>query len=634
MLEGLKGDEKRKKLAELVRDAEMEAEAQRAGLGPAADLTWHDLRDFYEGPGQHWTKVAPQLARHLQPDWSVTNHTKSACKAFAAQVVAALPVWHVVEHRTGEPDDAADRTTTYLRAWAQVHNLRGEELLAVLNALVVGRGVLYPYWDKRREDVVVRSLPPENLYPDPTATRLEDCSFIAIRHLYGVELAKRLWPKLDLTQVETTYGEEDEFEPQVKGAECVLVWEVYYDFGERLMIYSGEQTLFDGESPVPESPYKPHRYPLVFFDFEPRENSFWPLGLVQELMDPQNRVNKGHTRINTWERYFVAPTWTTESQLTKSSFDMTPGTINWVEPESNTRPNYAPPLPREAVELTQMAKQELDGLAGTVEVTQGLRPTGVNTGIALQVLHEAARQRMTAPAAAWTAAKAHLGQLVLELMQKFYTEERVLAIVEAGEAQLVGVTPDDLTATVPTEEWDEEAQAPVMKTENRRYMVVTQAGGEIPLSMAARAELAVQLAQIPSSLVRPSVIDDEALLDAVQFPGRDRVLERKAQLVEQQQQAQQQAMEMQQAQERAMTATQQMANIGARLQEMMPTEMFDLFQGILAGTVTDEQLVREFWQAVQELGPDVASLVQQYIALDEIVAREGSQNGQPAGGTL
>lgn len=626
----LSAEEKRHRMADLVNDAKTQAEQARSGLTPSADKSWQDLRDFYEGPGQHWSVVARDLPSHLQGDWSVTNHVKTACRSFTATILQSLPVWYVVEVTSGETDDAADRTTAYLRAWAQINNLRAEEELAVLNALQVGRGVLKPYWDKDRKEVVVRSLRPENIYPDPTALRLEECSFVAIRNLYGIERALKLWPDLELDKVDSTHGEEDDFEvvQEVKAAECIIVWEVYYDFGDQLMIYTGEQTLYDGPSPVPESPHLPHRYPLVFYDFEPREKSFWPVGLVQELMDPQNRLNKGNSRINSWERYFVAPVWTTNSQGAKDKFDQTPGAINYHEPDTEIKANQPPALPPEALHLVSGAKHDLDGIAGTVEVTQGLRPTGVNTGIALQVLHQAAQERMTSPAAAWTVAKAHLGQRVVDLMQKNYTDDRALPIVEGSNAKLVPLAADDLSAPEPTGTFDETtdpltgevSSVPKMETKARQYLVVTQPGGEIPMSPTARAEIALQLAQIPSSTIRPTVVDDEAVLDATQFPNRDQIMARKAAIAQAEAEGEQQALAAQQQQAQAMTATQQMMNLGQRLQQEMPQEMFDLLQSILAGTVEDEQLIMDFWRGVQELGPDVASLVQQYLALSKMVS--------------
>ena len=628
----LSEDEKRTRMVDLVNDAKIQAEQARSGLGPGADLSWHELREFYEGPGQNWDVVAPGLPSHLQDDWSVTNHVKTSCRSFAAMIVGALPVWYVVEVSDGETDEAADHTTAYLRSWAQIADLRSEETVAVINALQVGRGVLHPYWDKQRKDVVVRSVRPENIYPDPTATRLEDCAFVAIRHLYGIELALRLWPDLDLDKADSTHGEEDDFEvvQELKSSQCIIVWEVYYDFGENLMIYTGEQTLFDKPSPVPESKFVPHRYPLVFYDFESREKSFWPVGLVQELMGPQTRINLGNTRVGIWHRFFVAPVWTTESQQAKDNFDMTPGAMNYVEPESNTQPHYAPAIPSDVFVALGGAKGDLESIAGTVEVTQGLRPTGVNTGIALQVLHQAAQQRMTAPAAAWTVAKAHLGQRVLELMQKHYNDDRNLAIVNSGQAEIVPLSADDLSTPTPTGSFvdvDDEVTGqtetvPEMKPEPRKYFVITQPGGEIPMSPAARAEVAVQLAQIP---VGDTLIDQEAVLDAMQFPNRDAILERRGAIVQAQAEGEQQAMAAQQQQAQSATAMQQMQNIGARLQELLPPEMFDLMQGILAGTVTDQQLIDEFMQGVQELGPEVASLVQQYLALSQMLSQAQSQ---------
>jgi hypothetical protein len=638
-------DEKRNRIADLVNDAKIEAQHHRSAVGPH-EMSWTDLRDFYSGIGQNWDVVSPGLPDYLQGDWSITNHVKAACQIFTATIVNALPTWYVVEMGTGEEDEASARVTTYLRAWQQFVAYDAAEKACVTDALQVGMGVMKAYWDKHRGksgEVVVDAVRPENVFPDPTATRIEECSFIAVRNLYGIERALRLWPDLDLTKVTMSHGEEDEFAGEshvneTRAAQTVVVWEVYYDFGERLMIYSGEQTLFDGDSPVPKSDVLPHRYPLHFYEFEPRADCFWPCGLVQELVDPQNRINKTNTRIGIWHRLQVSPTWTTTSQAAKDTFDKSPGAVNYHDPESLLQPQYPPPIPADVFTYLEGAKGDLDNISGSVEVTRGLRPTGVNTGIALQVLHEAAQQRMTGPAASWTYSKAQLGQRVVELMMEHYSDDRALAIVEQGAAAQVGLTAEDMSREEPTgnfiEEFDETTgryeQIPEMETVPRQYIVITQPGGDIPMSASARAEMAIQLKQLPSSLVQPTVIDDEACLDALQFPGRDRILERRDAQMQAAMEGEQAAMAQQQTAQQAQMAMQQMQVIAAQLREQLPEDMFRLLQGIMAGTVADRELIEQFMAAIEELGPDVASLVQQFMALQQHLTQM-EQGAAPAG---
>jgi len=621
----LSDDEKRTRLHDLVKEAQREAEHHHAA-GHDSSVSWTNLRDFYAGPGQNWDKVAPDLPTHLQSTWSVTNHTKTACSTFVSTIVGALPAWYVVELGSGEADGAADRVTTYLRAWRQFVSYEAEEKMVISNALQVGLGVLKPWWNKHygggRGEVVVSSVRPENIFPDPTALKLEECSYVAIRNLYGIERALKMWPKLDLAKVLTTAGETDEFLGdeeinETKAAECIVVWEVYYDFGARLMIYSGEQTLHDGPSPVPKSEVLPHRYPLHFYEFETRDDNFWPVGLVQELIDPQNRINTGNTKVNIWHLLAVNPIWDTTSSMLKEAWDTTPGSMNLREEGSEVTAHWPPPLPSDVFAHIQNSKADLDNISGSVEVTRGLRPTGVNTGIALQVLHEAAQQRMTGPAANWAHAKGQLGQRVLELMQKHYSDDRQLAIVEEAGGSLVEIGADDFSREEPTGNFIEEGgeTLPEMNTEPRRYVVVTQPGGDIPMSASARAEMAIQLKQIPSSAVQMTVVDDEATLDAVQFPGRDKIKERKEQVLQAEAAGEQQAMQMQQQMQTQAAAQQQMQVIAQQLQELLPPEMFTFLQSLMAGTMSDQGLIAEFMQTVQELGQDVYALVMQYLAL-------------------
>jgi len=621
-------DDQRSLIDELVQGAKNEAQSARKD--------WKTHRDFFIGEGQAWEFAAPGLPEWLQGDWSVTNHTKAAVQNVVSIVQGALPVWYVVSaDDQNEQDDAAQRTTSFLRAWEQFINYSRHERQAIENAFVVGTGVLKRYWDAHRRkngDVVVRSIQPELIFPDPTATSLEDCSFLAIRNVYGLEAAWRKWPELDIEKAKTTVSEDAlndlVITQDTDATDRVEVWEVYYDFGERLMIYSGEQTFFDDVTPVPESEVLPHRYPVHLYEYHAREDQFWADGLVAELVDPQNRVNRGNTRMSTWQRYMAAPIWTTEDQGVKDSFDMTPGTINYTPPESNTQPHRPPSLPPDVAQAIEMAKNELDTLSGSVEVTRGIRPTGVNTGIALQVLHEAASQRNTGPAASWTFVKQQLGQGIVELMQEHYSDDRVLAIVDGTEAQAVGLSADDLSTTVDTGETipgedmapdGSPIPVPQMKVQRRKYLVTTREGGELPMSPAARAEMALQLKQIPSSRIQPTVIDDQAALEATNFPGRDKVTQRAMAEMEAELSGQQAALQQQQQQQSMAALAMQAEQLAAELQTLLPPEMMTLLREIMSGTVADEQLVAEFIVAVKnEYREAYAPLLQLLAIVDEM----------------
>lgn len=631
-------EDQRKLIDELVLDAVSEARSQRKD--------WSSHRDFYLGEDQQWENVAPNLPAWLQDDWSVTNHTKVAVLNVVSIVQSALPVWYVVSAEDqNEQDDAARRTTNYLRAWSQFINYARAERKAIENALVVGTGVLKCFWDKRRRgsgEVMVASIRPELIFPDPTATELEDCSFVAVRNVYGLERAFREWPKLDLELVARTKGEAEFEDMQITeetdATDRVEIWEVYYDFGERLMIYSGEQTLFDAESPVPQSEVLPHRYPLHLYEYQPRDDQFWADGLVADLKDPQNRINRGNTRTSVWQRYMATPIWTTDDQGVKDQWDATPGTINYKPPDSETQPHHPPALPPDVAQAIEMAKGELDTISGSVEITRGLRPTGVNTGIALQVLREAAQQRLQGPALIWTFVKQQLGQGVLELMQKNYSDDRALAMVEGNEGQQVSLRAEDLSMEEETGEWVDGEMGPngspipvpEMEARPRKYLVTTREGGELPLSPAARAELAVQLKQIPSSLIQPTVIDDESTLEACNWPDRDKVTQRKQQMLQAQMEGEQAALQQQQQEQSGMAAAAQMEQLAVELNSLLPPDLMDFLRGVVSGTITDEEMIADFMGAVEEEYPEAYTPLVQYLALAQEL--QGGAQGAPQPG--
>lgn len=589
-----------------VDDAKQAAEQERTD--------WTTWREFYDGEGQQVEKAAPGAAKDkdLRDDFVVSNFVKTSLQTYIATLMQVFPAWYVVAHDK-EQDEAARTTTDYLQAYATVKHVPGQYQMALEDALVVGTGAVKTYWDPARNDVVVRAIDPQTVLPDPTATALERCEYLALRNVYGAGFAKRLWPELDFEKAaDVKTPDYDEVDQQTGGAQRVEVIEFYYDFGERLMVYSGEQVLFDKPNPMPNN-----RYPVFLFQMPHSVRKFWATGLVADMMDLQNLINRTRSRIAIYQRYMTNPSWVCDSPGAREDINVGPGEISYLPPGHTLAAQRPPPLPADVFRTIELAQQALDIITGVHDVMRGIRPEGVTAGIAMEGLRQTAQIRMTGPSREWNYGLADLGQGVLDLMQQHYSEDRrVLPILDGPEPKRVEIAANELSRGVVTAELEESGELddlgqPVMQpkttTEGFGYYVITQPGGDLPLSQASLAELSLQLRQLDS-------IDDIALLDALHYPGRDKVMQRKMIQAEGEAAGAAQAQAGQQAQVQGEQAEARLAQLEQHLTEMLTPEQMQALRFVAVGE-PDEEFALQFFESLpddeQRLAMDYAQLARQ-----------------------
>jgi len=131
---------------------------------------------------------------------------------------------------------------------ANWRTIAGEEL-AYRHTGIVGGDWLKASYNALIDDVDIRCIDPLMVYPDPTAPRLKDAEFVAIKHIYGEAVAKRLFEKIDMDEAETAGTVETRSGEQSEAGDAtrVVIWELYHEFGEKLTIYSADQELYRGK---------------------------------------------------------------------------------------------------------------------------------------------------------------------------------------------------------------------------------------------------------------------------------------------------------------------------------------------------------------------------------------------------
>ena len=402
---------------------------------------WETYRSYCEPGGQiESLKLAiAEDDEELECEAVETNLIFATRESQVATLVASMQSPVVVD-AGGEQSDDAQAASAYLRAWGDWYNLLEELGLAFGDAWELGAGFVKVYWDTREDDVLMRAVDPVAVYPDPAARRWEDCSFVAIRHVYGEDLAKELFPHFDPTKASKVAlgSDSEDISSQQLSEEGLTdpgdqyeVWEHYHGFAKQLTIYSGEQVLFDGDNPTPNG-----RCPLFPFLTHRKSYALWGESIIPYLIGNQDLVNKTRTRVAVHQRNTGNNAyWTDDPGLENLKLGM--NEVNQLQLGTKLGAVPVNPLPPEVNETMYMAQAAMDTISGSQEATRGIRPKGVTSGIGMEVLVQQAQNRFSRPARNWTYVLRDAYQCALEIMQESYAEERSLPVRSWGVAGMV-----------------------------------------------------------------------------------------------------------------------------------------------------------------------------------------------------
>jgi len=585
---------------------------------------WEELEEFYTPEGQRAVLESDmgtddQLER-FRKDIVIQNYSFSTCEQYVATLLEATPAPFVAA-LDGEQDESATTLTYMLQAYGRSHNVMREVEAVYRDTVVKGNGVWKIYYDSRTDEIRIRAIDPRYVLVDPSADTLDDAEFVCFQCIYSEGLAKKLWPDIDLDEAEpvSTDLEPDDGIDQTDGQNPkVLVHEVYHDFGAKLTVYTGDQILREGDNPFPETKQLSHRYPCTILNFQYDYRKLWVSGLLSQIKGIQEDTNKLNLRKRVHQRLTVNPVVVVHGQ-TEVKTD--PGSV--IRLNTNDEKAYylvPPPIPRDVDDTINGNLTAIDVISGLPEIAKGIKPTGVTSGISLEVLHQASKTRMAGPGRSWTQQLADMWMRCLTLMQTYYAEDRTYATLEGGDVGRVEVSPNDMSSVQPQLD---EAGTPMMGEDGapqgevvpHDMQILMQTEGELPLGASAQAEMVLQLAQFGPDVF----VDQIAVLDAARISGREKIVQRM-------QQAQQSEMQGQMAADTTFDdgAAQQQAGAGEQmaqqLQQALAPEELEVLRAVVQGEAPPEVLD----ELLARLDPQVAQLVEQFL---EMVG--GASQGAP-----
>lgn len=293
--------------------------------------------------------------------------------------------------------------------------------------------------------------------------------------------------------------------------------------------------------------YASSYYPFVMEWIYPSDESVYGYGDGYDILLPQLIINKLNEIALEGAALASKGNWITEEGNIRNiknfqRYATMGGAVLPVSDVARTRRELGGVVPGTLFMHYRQEQQAMEAVSGRFDVAQGRAPRNVRAASGLALLLQQAGGRVRQRARAAASFVEQITHMIVDLVLKYYTEERLIRIVgkdgsiswdkrSAADFLKKKVYVDPVTGETVEEEYTPE------------FDVIVTTGTETPASKAYYTDLAVQLFQM-------GVIDEVALMETLQFPKWREVLARKAAVqaqVQAQAQAQAQAMQVQQS---------------------------------------------------------------------------------------
>lgn len=305
------------------------------------------------------------------------------------------------------------------------------------------------------------------------------------------------WWVRDPEVVEEELRDEDDEVLTYPDGEPIIISRPKYPQGRQIVVV-GDRIIHDGLAPFIMPGGGP---PYTKLDCHPFPGEFWPVSMVQNMISPQKTLNKINGLIIDNAKLVGSGVWTVERGSGVKARQITgrPGMVVTYNRGYTVKREAGTPLPNFIGQLPDMLRAVLDSIPGVHDVTTGRKPGGITAGVAIESLQEAAQTRIRLLVRNLEGFIRHTGQQRIALAQQFFTEARMIRIVdEMGQFQFVELTPEMIEG-----QWE----------------VVVAAGSSVPRSREARERQALALQQA-------GIFGPEDVLDWIDHPGKHKVLRR------------------------------------------------------------------------------------------------------------
>ena len=315
--------------------------------------------------------------------------------------------------------------------------------------LTTGTIALHTYYDPGDKNCKLQVFGAYDIFFEKGVRNPEESQWIAMRTFHTKKDLKKAYPDKEeiienLVPVSASEPNQGTTPIDHPGsvADRVALYEIYWRDG-RHAISTGNDYLYAEEFPCQCFPVQIIRYTTI-----PRR--CWGLSLLAPLLDLQLLYNKARSQLSHNIDLMGSPKWLVPKTAGISTGSITnrPGEKVYYNPAGGRPEQIAPaPIPSYVIDNMARIQSEMGDVAGLHSVSLGKRAVGVTSGKAMETLSAYDTSQLQGTQTAIEAAVAEMAKCVLIIMQKYYTEEKMVRMLDDyGKVTFHALKGTDLTA--------------------------------------------------------------------------------------------------------------------------------------------------------------------------------------------
>lgn len=419
----------------------------------------------------------------------------------------------------------------------------------IKNALKYGTGIQKVWWNPKLADglgdVAISVVDPRHFYPSPGAKSIEDASYVVFAANVPLDTVLRDFPEAkgrivggiwdeDLsvhktstsqradsgvflgptsntagTDVTNNTGSTQGRDGTMSRDQLVTFIEWWHkdDNDQTWVTIMANGILLKHD----KNPFNHNKFPFVKYVDYLIPSMFWGMGEVQQLEKLQESINQRRAQTTDILRLTGNPPFVADADSGVNPKAMTnrPASIIFKNRGSEVKWLTPPQLPAALFEIQELDKQDFDAISGVLDVTQGRRPTGIEAASAIAELQEAAQTRIRFKVRLMEEAMKELGEMMLSLVQQFYTEERTIRIKGPSNGGYEFVQINQETINPATQQ-----PTRINDVTIGEFDVEIGVGSTMPVNKTRRADQMIELFQL-------GVVDKRAVLENVGLPPEE-----------------------------------------------------------------------------------------------------------------
>ena len=385
------------------------------------------------------TNAAALSEQMMRYEWRNLNMRKHDLKALEWSRICGSGFLKVTWDPTiGDPVDVLVRPDGGLMADEAGKTMRGDSQVAAAFAQATGAEVR----SKRLApgDLKVEAPSPFGMFIDPLCDVFEDAEWLIEESIRSQDYVKRHW---DVTLKPDAAANPGLVEMQLmgglstggstyKGIKIRQYWaKPCEQFSAGVRVVWAQGKVLDRD----DKPFDP--FPFIMYTGIPVPGRLWGMGIVEILQGSQTELNKVLSQMAENRNRLGNPTGIAAKQAIgdpETFLEKVSEAGGWhFFDESGSQhpiPQYLEPptLPDYVKELPDQIRRAMEDLSGQHEVTNAQVPPGVTAASAITLLQDADDTRLALAVADHEEGLGIIGTKILEHIQRFYTDSRIIKI--------------------------------------------------------------------------------------------------------------------------------------------------------------------------------------------------------------